>query len=427
MSFNPHFSWDFLATDEIAERSMRAFRNHLKFLKQDSKYYQEILKDINPDKVLSYEDIRKLPLTEKKTLSDNLPDFLVAPEDSVVETVVTSGSTGSPLIVPLTQSDIERLAYNESLSFHSAGVSSSDRAFIMVSMDRLFIAGMAYYQGLTALGVNTSRIGVLAVEMQKHYMELLKPTVLVGVPSYLLKLGNYLKKEGATGAISSVSKIFCIGEPIREEDMSPNSIATDLKKCFSAELFSTYASTEVSSTFCDCTAGAGAHSHPELVYAEILDDSGNPVEDGVAGELVVTPFGIEGLPLLRYRTGDITTRVEGKCSCGRNSMRVGPILSRKSQLLKVKGTTIYPLTIINCIDSIDAVDDFIIELKGKEGTPNEEIFIHAVTKPNQVGVIMSQVQAAARVSIPVLVTNQPTLNSYRGDSRKKIRIVDNRN
>ncbi len=426
MSFNPHFSWDFLSLEDIEDRSMYAMRNHIKFLKQDSPFYSKLLQDIQPEEIQSYSDIKKLPLTEKKSLSDNLKEFWVASEDDTIETVVTSGSTGSPLIIPLTTSDLERLAYNESLSFHSAGVSSSDRAFIMVSLDRLFLAGMAYYRGLTALGVNTSRIGVLAPEMQMHYMKLLKPSVLVGVPSYLQKLGRYLNDEGADTALSSVTKLFCIGEPIHEEDISLSSVARELEELFSANVYSTYASTEVSSTFCDCSARSGAHPHPELVYTEILDDEGNPVKDGEPGELVVTPFGIEGVPLLRYRTGDITAKIPGKCECGRNSMRIGPILSRKSQLLKVKGTTIYPLTIINCINAIDEVDDFLIELKGKKGSSNEEIYIHAATKPANVTTIMRQVQAAARVSVPILVTNIPTINALRGDSRKKLRIIDNR-
>lgn len=426
MPFKPHFSWDFLTPEEIESRSLRAIRNHIDYLKRDSVYYQELLADVESDDIQTLEDFRKIPITEKKDFSSNSNLFQVASDEQVIETVVTSGSTGTPLVYPLTSSDLDRLAYNESLSFHGAGVTAKDRAFIMVSLDRLFIAGMAYYRGLTALGANTSRIGVLPAEMQQHYIELMKPTVLVGVPSYMVKLGETLIKNGIDLANYSIEKIFCIGEPIREENMDFNSTALRIEELYGAKVYSTYASTELGSAFCDCTERTGGHGHPELVYTEILDENGEPVEDGEVGELVVTPFGLEGMPLLRYRTGDMTFNVPGECACGRHSMRIGPILSRKSQLIKFKGTTLYPLTITNVIDSIPDVVDYILELKGREGSSSEEIYIHAATKPANVQTIMSRVQAATRVSVPVLISNAATINSMRGDSRKKIRLIDNR-
>ncbi len=426
MPFKPHFSWDFLSSDEINERSLRAIKNHIDFLKRDSAYYRETLADLGSEDISTLDDIRKIPITEKKSFAKNSSRFQVATEEQVIETVVTSGSTGDPLVYPLTASDLDRLAYNESLSFHAAGVSAKDRALILVSLDRLFVAGMAYYRGLTALGANTSRIGVLPLEMQQHFIEIMKPTVLVGVPSYLLKLGLFLQSNGIDPSSCSVNKLFCIGEPIRDEKMAFNDTANQLMKLYGASVYSTYASTEVASTFCDCTEQAGGHAHHELVYVEILDKKGDPVPDGSVGELVVTPFGVEGMPLLRYRTGDLTFKLTGDCACGRNSIRIGPILSRASELIKVKGTTVYPLTIINVLDVIPEVEDYVIELKGHEGSGSEEIFIHAATKPSIVQVIMNRVKVAARVTIPVLVSNAATIRSMRGNSRKLVRLVDNR-
>ncbi len=426
MPFTPQFSWDFLPYDEIEARTIRALKNHIDYLKRDSEYYRELLVDINSADINCLEDIHMIPFTEKDTLSEMSHRFRVASEEQIVETVVTSGSTGVPLMFPLTASDIDRLAYNESLSFYSAGVTSRDRAQIMVSLDRLFIAGMAYYRGLIALGANTARLGVLTPEMQQHYIELMRPTVLIGVPSYLLKLGEQLKQGGVDLENFTIQKIFCIGESIRDESMKLTATADKIEKLFGAHVYSTYASTEVASTFCECTERFGGHAHPELGYVEILDSNGDPVPDGTVGELVVTTFGVEGVPLLRYKTGDLTFKVPGECACGRHSMRIGPIMSRKAQLVKYKGTTLYPMTITNVLDSMPEVQDYIIELKGREGAPSEEMFVHAAVKPLLVTQIMTKIQAAARVNIPVLVSNAATINSMRGDNRKKIRLIDNR-
>lgn len=426
MSFSPQYSWDFLPYEEIEARTVRALQNHIDFLKRNSQYYSEHLAGIEPSSITCLNDISMIPFTEKESLAEEHSKFQVAPEDQVVETVVTSGSTGIPLLFPLTSADLTRLAYNEALCFHSAGVTSADRAQLMVSLDRLFIAGMAYYRGLTSIGVNTARLGVLTPEMQRHYIELMKPSVLVGVPSYLLKLGEQLKQSGLTPDSLNIKKIFCIGEPIRNENMTLTSTAEAIERLYGAKVFCTYASTEIASTFCDCSERSGAHAHPELAFVEILDSNGNPVPDGTVGELVITPFGVEGVPLLRYKTGDLTFKIPGECACGRHTMRIGPILSRKSELLKFKGTTLYPMTITNVLDSMPDVVDYIIELKGREGAPSEEIFIHAAVKPILVNQIMSKIQAVARVNVPVLVSNQPTINSMRGDSRKKIRLIDNR-
>jgi phenylacetate-CoA ligase len=423
--FRPELSWEFLSADEIESRSVRAVRNHIRHVKEVSQHYQNALFDVFPEDIKETGDIEKLPFTEKSDLVEDTDLFLGVVPEQVVETVVTSGSTGKPLLFSLTSADIDRLAFNEALSFHAAGVTARDRAQILVSLDRLFIAGMAYYRGLALLGVNTARIGVLPFDMQKHYIEMLKPTVLVGVPSFLLKLAKELVKLGFDVRGSTVQKIFCIGESLRREDMELNTVGRALEDQYNAKVFSTYASTELSTAYCECTTQYGGHAHPELVYTEILDDTGNPVHDGSVGELVATPLGVEGVPLVRYRTGDITFKVPGCCACGRNSMRIGPILGRKSQMIKIKGTSVYPLVITNVMDSLEEIDDYIIILEDDESL-SDHVTIHVVTSPSNLDRISSQLRAQARVQLPVLVSNAATIKHYRGQSMKKTRIVDRR-
>lgn len=390
-----------------------------------SPWYSKSLSGISHEDIRSEEDYTRLPCTEKTDLVDNIDQFEAVPPEEIVETVVTSGSTGKPLVFPLTLNDLDRLAYNEALSFYGIGVTKKDRAQILVSLDRLFIAGMAYYRGLTILGADTARIGVLPFEMQRHYLDLLQPTVIVGVPSFLKKLGRELKSQGFDSSVSSIKRIVCIGESLRMQDMQLNSVGRILEELFDAQVYSTYGNTELSIAYCECSAKNGNHSRPELVYTEIVDENGGPVPDGTPGELVATPLGVEGVPLVRYRTGDITFKLPGECSCGRSSCRIGPVLSRKSQMIKLKGTTVYPLTITNALDELDCIEDYVVFLEGDESL-SDQVTIHAVTQPCMLPTITGHLQAKARVSFPVLVTNTATIASFRGDGRKKIKIIDRR-
>ncbi len=414
-----------MPADEIEARSIRAVRNQVRHVKEVSPHYQNTLFDVFPEDIKTIADIRKLPFTEKQELIEDTELFLGVVPEQIVETVVTSGSTGKPLVFSMTAADIDRLAFNEALSFHAAGVSSKDKAQILVSLDRLFIAGMAYYRGLTLLGANTARIGVLPFDMQKHYIELLKPTVIVGVPSFLLKLSAELDKLGFDARASTIQKVFCIGESLRTQDMELNTVGKALEDQYNAKVYSTYASTELSTAYCECTTQYGGHAHPELVYTEIIDETGNTAPDGAVGELVVTPFGVEGIPLVRYRTGDITFTLPGGCACGRNSPRIGPILGRKSQMIKFKGTTVYPLVITNVMDSCDCVEDYVIILEDDESL-SDRVTIHAVTQPSNLEKIGSRLRAEARVQLPVLVSNSATIKHPRGQTAKKTRIIDQR-
>ena len=420
------YSWERLSKDEIGNKTLRAMKNHISYLKENSAHYKRKLTFVTPQDIKTLDDILTLPFTYKDELSSRQSDFYCS--DKIAETVVTSGSTGNPLVVPLTITDLDRLAFNEQMSFGSIGITERDSAQIMVSLDRLFVAGMAYYRGLVALGANTARIGVLPFEMQEYYIRLLRPSVLVGVPSYFIKLAENLKNCGKDIYNSSVKKLVCIGEPLRNEDMSLNAAALKIESLWGAEVYGTYASTETCSSYCDCEHRTGGHSHPELIYTEILDDAGKPVADGEIGEITVSTFGMEGMPLLRYRTGDMSFKVKGKCPCGRNSMRIGPVIYRKSQLIKFKGTTFYPATITNVVDSLNCCEDYIVELKGRKIDDGSiDVALHAVTDEKNLGAIAQAVLAAARVRVSVNLSDKNKISTLRGDARKAIKFVDNRN
>ena len=425
MVFKPQHSWEFCSADDIEARTIRALRNQVAHVREDSPHYAVALAHVDPRDIDSLESFSRLPLTEKNELAASAASFTAVPPESVAEIVVTSGSTGKPLLFPLTANDLDRLAFNEALSFNAAGIDCSDRVQILVSLDRLFIAGMAYYRGLTLLGATTARVGVLPFPMQKHYLELLKPTALVGVPSFLLKLAAELERSGFDPATAGIRTLVCIGETVRTRELELNPVGQALTTRFGATVCSTYGATELSVAYGECTHGCGGHSHPELVYTEIVDDEGHTLPDGEIGELVTTTLGVEGVPLVRYRTGDMTFAMTAPCACGRNSCRIGPILGRKSQLIKLKGTTLYPTTVTNALDGIDGIEDYVLVLEN-DTSLSDRVTLHAATRPDNVPLIAQNLRTHARVAIPVLVSNIPTITALRGEQRKKVRIVDRR-
>jgi len=421
--FKPEYSWEFLSADEIQAKTVRALRNHVRHTLDVSPYYKQILGNFDTNTIQTIDDFLRLPLTEKSNIASQSYDFNGVENRHIVETVITSGSSGTPLVFSMTSNDLDRLAFNEALSFNGAGIRADDRVQILVSLDRLFIAGMAYYRGSVLLGANTMRLGVLPEEMHRYYFELLKPTVIVGVPSFLNKLAIELGKKGFDVKSLNVKKLICIGESLRNQNMELNTLAKSLENLWGAQVYSTYASTEMSVSYCDCEARCGGHAHPELIYTEIIDENGKNVPDGTVGELVVTPLGVEGMPLIRFKTGDITFKMSEQCSCGRNSIRVGPILGRKSQMIKLKGTSVYPSTITSVLDSIEEITDYAIIIEGDDAL-SDRVSIHVATHPTKVEKIANQLRAVARVNFPILVSNVATIQSFRKDSRKKNRVID---
>lgn len=311
---------------------------------------------------LSWEVFSTLPFTTKEDLSQNNRDFLCVPANQVAEYVTTSGTSGKPVTIYLTKKDLVRLAKNEKESFELTGAKAGDLFQLMTTIDKQFMAGLAYYLGVQELNAGMIRIGPGVPALQWNSILENKPTILIAVPSFLVNLIDYAKQNGIDINQTSVRAAICIGEPIREDDLSENVLARRIHADWDIELFSTYASTEMGAAFTECTAHQGGHLNEDLIYLEVLDEEGNNVPHGEKGEIVITTLGTEGTPLIRYKTGDVARIYRGACKCGRTSPRVGPILGRKNQMIKFKGTTIFPPSIYEIFDSRSEVSCYKIEV-----------------------------------------------------------------
>lgn len=349
----------------------------LAYLHQHSKFYRRLFHDhhISLQKITHLEDLKHIPVTTKEDLQRYNNDFICVEKHRITDYMTTSGTLGEPVIFAATDNDLERLAYNEAISFTGAGCTSDDIFQLMTTIDRRFMAGLAYFLGVRKMGAGIVRAGNGIPELQLDCIHRFSPAVCIVVPSFLLKIAEYADSQGYDINKCSLRKAVCIGEPLRNPDYSLNMLGQRISQKWPAlSLYSTYASTEMSASFTECPYGCGGHHHPELIIVEFLDEHNRPVVEGESGEVTVTTLGVEGMPLLRFKTGDICSYDTSPCKCGLTTMRMGPLVGRKKQMIKYKGTTLYPPALYDILDTVNGVSNYIVELYTNE-TGTDEILI----------------------------------------------------
>lgn len=408
---------------------MQQLQKTISYLSNKSPFYQQWFQTqkVLPLQILEVAHLSQLATVSKKDFAENNFDFLCCERQQIADYCTTSGTTGAPVTIALTPNDLLRLAHNEAHTFQLAQLSNSDICMLMLTLDRQFMAGIAYYEGLRLLGIPAVRSGSISPAAQLKNILQFKPSVLVAVPSFILKVISTAKEEGIDLATLSVKKIICIGEPIRTQNIEPNNLALQITKQWNVQLFSTYASSEMQTAFSECTHGKGNHVNPQLIIAEVLDEQGNEVPNGNIGELTITTLGVEAMPLLRYRTGDMVFAIRETCACGSNAMRISPVLGRKNELLKYKGTSIFPAAIFNVLQSESAIQDYLIEAKNNEGR-TDELLVHIVcAEANEQFKLHleNQCKAALRVTPEFQFSTAEKLAALRpAENRKIIRFIE---
>jgi len=413
--------------EQVQKILLDNFNTSLDFCKRLSPYYKDHLQGVAPLNDLA--DCRLLPFTEKDAFAQNQDAFLCVAEEEVVDISTTSGSTGAPLLVKLTPKDLERLAYNEFLSFSRAGLTSQDRVLLAVTQDKCFIAGLACFSGLQRVGATAIRVGPTSPEMLLSLGRKVNATAIVGVPSYLLRVSDYAKAIQFPLKNQCIEKLLLIGEPIRNQNFSLNSLGARLKEAWGCCLYSTYGSTELQTSFCECAQGQGGHLHPELVHVEIIDDDGLPVMPGEIGEVVVTTFGVEAMPLIRYKTGDISFLATNACGCGLKTPRLGPIIGRKKQKLKIKGTTLYPQAIINVLDEMLDLEDYVIVITSTgDMVDHVEIRLCFRSSHDLTDLLKERLKGQLKISPDLMLSSTAEIMQIKSSvsERKKTKIVDRR-
>ena len=336
---------EFSSPEQIKLFQEDLLHKHLVYLKKNSPYYRRVFDSYGIDikKIVHLEDLTRIPFTEKKDLQLYNDDFCCVPKNKIIDYITTSGTLGDPVLFGCTEKDLQRLAYNEKKSFECAGLTPDSVVQLMTTLDKRFMAGMAYFLGLREMGAGVIRVGNGIPELQWDTIRRFHPDAIMCVPSFILKLIDYAEAHDIDYRSSSIRRIIGIGEGLRDQNFQLNLLGGQIhEKWPEVQLYATYSSTEMGATFSECEYGMGGHVHPELIIVEIIGEDGLPVADGQPGEVVVTTLGVEGMPLLRFRTGDIACKHVEQCRCGRWSYRLSPLLGRKNNMIKLKGTTLYP-------------------------------------------------------------------------------------
>lgn len=326
---------------KMTEEQLLLIKQQFDNLKENSVFYAQKFEGIDLSQVQSQEDFEKLPFSEKDNLRNAYPLGLSAvPEDKIVRIHSSSGTTGTPVIIPYTDQDVKDWAIMFARCYEMAGITKYDRIHITPGYG-LWTAGIGFQAGAELLGAMAIPLGPGNTDKQLQMMQDLKSTVLTATSSYALLLAETIAERGIRDSLHL--RKACIGSERWGEKMRAR-IADEL----GVELYDIYGLTEIygPGIGISCDAQKGMHYWDDYVYFEIIDPKTEEVvPDGEVGELVITTLRKQGAPLIRYRTHDLTRIIKGDCSCGSCHPRIDVLIGRTDDMVKVKGVNMFPAQI----------------------------------------------------------------------------------
>lgn len=403
-------------------------RAHFADLQQRSPWYRDLFQanGIQADDLRTLADLAAFPFTVREQLEKHNERFLAAPPSAIRDHATTSGTMGQPVPLPQTERDLLRLALNEENSLRLAGVTASDTVQLMTTMDKRFMAGLAYHMGARAIGAAMVRMGPGDAAGQWDAIARFKPTVLIAVPSFLLRMLEHARKSGIDPRMSSVKRVLCIGEPVTTTEGRPNALALRIGGQWPVALLSTYASTEMATASTEREPCSGAVVQTGLIHIEVVGDDDRTQSFGEPGEVIATPFGVEGMPLLRYRTGDICALHEADGPNG-YELRLGPVLGRKQQRLKIKGTTVFPAQVLDALAACREVSSYVA-LAGTDELGHDTLKVLVDAPEAQLPAVLDQLRGRLRVAPTVERAETSHIDTFAmpTGARKPQRFIDQR-
>lgn len=408
---------------KMTETQFKLIKDQLKKLTSMDCFYKTKLEGVNVDDIQSQKDFEKLPFTWKGDLREAYPLGLQAvPDEEIVRIHSSSGTTGTPVIIPYTAQDVADWAEMFKRCYEIAGVTSTDRVHITPGYG-LWTAGIGFQAGVEKLGAMAIPMGPGNTDKQIKMMMDLKSTVLCATSSYALLLAEEIAKRGVADKIHLKKGI--IGSERWGEKMRKR-IANEL----GVELYDIYGLTEVygPGIGISCEHKCGMHYFDDYVYFEIVNPkTGEIVPDGEIGELVITTLKKQGAPLIRYRTHDLTRFIPGECACGRKYPRIDVILGRTDDMVKVKGVNIFPSQIDEVVSTVPGASSeyqFMIDhLNGKDICT---LFVEIENGADKEAV-GKDVQAHFKSKIGILVNVKPvSIGDLPRSEKKSTRVFDNR-
>ncbi|MED9892104.1 phenylacetate--CoA ligase [Ruminococcus champanellensis] len=408
---------------KMTETQFNLIKAQLKKLTSQPCFYQRKLEGIDIDQIQSQEDFETLPFTWKGDLREAYPLGLQAvPDEEIVRIHSSSGTTGTPVIIPYTRQDVEDWAEMFKRCYETAGITNLDRIQITPGYG-LWTAGIGFQNGAERLGAMVIPMGPGNTDKQLRMMMDMKSTVLCATSSYALLLAEEIAKRGIGNRIHLRKGV--IGSERWGEKMR-NRIANEL----GVQLYDIYGLTEVygPGIGISCDHACGMHVWTDYLYFEVVDPkTGKNVPDGEIGELVITTLHKQGAPLIRYRTHDLTRVIPGECPCGSPFPRIDTILGRTDDMVKVKGVNIFPSQIEELLTGIEgASSEYQFMLDHVNGKDICTLFVEANDGANRYELEI-ELQNAFKSKIGISVNVKPvSIGELPRSEKKSTRVFDNR-
>lgn len=386
-------------------------------------FYKRKFEGIDIDAINNQEDFEQLPFTWKGDLRDAYPLGLQAvPDEEVVRIHSSSGTTGTPVIIPYTKQDVDDWAEMFKRCYEMAGVSNLDRIHITPGYG-LWTAGIGFQNGAELLGAMTIPMGPGNTDKQLRMMRDMKSTVLCATSSYALLLAEEIENRGIKDDIHLRKGI--IGSE-RWGDKMRKRIANEL----GVDLYDIYGLTEIygPGIGMSCDEECGMHMWTDYLYFEIVNPkTGELVPEGEIGELVITTLRKQGAPLIRYRTHDLTRLLPGECACGSPYPRIDTLIGRTDDMVKVKGVNIFPSQIDELLNQFtEASSEYQVMIDHLNGKDLLTLFVEV--KPQADKTILEKlISDMFKLKIGITVKVKPVdIGDLPRSEKKSTRIFDNR-
>lgn len=334
---------------------------------------------IKPSDIKTLADIRKIPYTEKADLREVYPFGMFAAKGrEIVEVHSSSGTTGTPVVVGYTRNDIDLWGHVVARALTMCGATRDDILQNCYGYG-LFTGGLGLHYGAQKIGMTVVPISAGQTKRQLQIMADFGTTILSSTPSYALYLAESLAEEKISRKKIKL-KSGCFGAEMWTERMR-----SELEKRFGLDALNIYGLTEIigPGVAQECMDKNGLHISDDHFFPEIISpETFEPMPEGEKGELVLTTLTREGMPILRFRTKDITDLRHGKCSCGRTTVKMDRITGRSDDMMKIRGVIVFP----------SKIEKAILEVKGIE--PHYQIF---VTRPHHLDEVEVKVEVSKKV------------------------------
>ncbi len=397
-----------------------------------NRFYHDKMKEANvhPDDITSLSDASKLPFMYKQDLRDNYPtNMFTVPNSEVVRYHVSSGTTGKPTLVGYTRNDLEYWTEALARSLTSVGIGSEDTMQVSYGYG-LFTGGLGLHYGAERVGATVLPASTGSTERQIELIKDLDVTAIACTPSYLVHMGDVAKRMGVDFRKDTKLRKAVLGAEPWSDSMRKH-----IEETLGIRAFDIYGTSEMAGPmFTECEEKTGIHMAGDLVYCEIIDpDSGENLEPGQKGELVVTMLKKEAMPMIRYRIKDITSLDEEECPCGRTSPRISRISGRSDDMLIIRGINVFPSQIEYTLLQIPQLAGHYMIIVTREGALDrmvvqveikEEAFSDKVEDMNRLrSYVESQLKKYLNIAAEVELKAPGELPRFEGKSK---RVVDKR-